>query len=737
MILRKTARRSARGRISSHRSIGSAIAKARPQVRFESLENRVLLSAVPSAGTTTMIDHSTGFADTSDLRFNGSAGLPAIASVTDSQGNSYSDVLQLADGKAGEYSSAFTDPPPDGTGQVQGVDTFDTTFDFTFGTAVPPVADGFTFTLQNDPAKAMALGFPGGSLGYQNIKNSIGIKFDLYPNVTSTGVYVGGVLPADTPVRAVNATVPAPTDTSIDLTKNPDGSATLLDFHANPSDVYRVHLVYDGTTLTETFSDVTKSISVSQQYAVNIPAAVNGHTAYVGFTSASGKGSEQDIINWKFTGTQASTGLVPLPAPVLYATACQPGQTMLAWSNVTGNETGFEIDRSTDGTNFVLATKVPAGATTYMDTGLDSTKTYSYRLKALGDNTTNSDSAFSNVVSASAAGLTPLAISHSGGFAGETDLMLNGTAKVLSGNGALQLSSGTADAEDGTAFDTNAQLVKQFDTSFDFTFGTTTPPNADGFTFTLQAGAPTEKGGDGGGLGYVNIPASIAIKFDLYDAASPTPTTYNATGVYANGANPDDDPRQGVDPTAPVVIMAGAGGTNGPSIDLKTDAKGHPTGIDFHANPGDTYHVHLVYDGTTLTETVSDATKNVTVSQAYTIDIPGTIGAPCALVGFTGASGGERSEQDILNWTFTSGNTKPTRLPADFNNDGKVDFSDLLILAQHYGKTGQTQDTGDTNGDGKVDFSDLLTLAQEYGKTSTGAATLASTLLSRQQRHRK
>ena len=125
------------------------------------------------------------------------------------------------------------------------------------------------------------------------------------------------------------------------------------------------------------------------------------------------------------------------------------------------------------------------------------------------------------------------------------------------------------------------------------------------------------------------------------------------------------------------------------------DATGHATGIDFHANPGDTYHVHLAYDGTTLTETVTDSTKNVTVSQAYTIDIPGTIGAPCALVGFTGASGGERSEQDILNWTFTSGNTKPTRLPADFNNDGKVDFSDLLILAQNYGQSGKNQNTGD------------------------------------------
>jgi hypothetical protein len=62
-------------------------------------------------------------------------------------------------------------------------------------------------------------------------------------------------------------------------------------------------------------------------------------------------------------------------------------------------------------------------------------------------------------------------------------------------------------------------------------------------------------------------------------------------------------------------------------------------------------------------------------------------------------------------------------LPADFNDSGKVDFADLLILAQHYGiKDGGTHATGDANLDRAVNFADLLILAQEYGQSSTGAA---------------
>jgi ELWxxDGT repeat protein len=49
----------------------------------------------------------------------------------------------------------------------------------------------------------------------------------------------------------------------------------------------------------------------------------------------------------------------------------------------------------------------------------------------------------------------------------------------------------------------------------------------------------------------------------------------------------------------------------------------------------------------------------------------------------------------------------------DPNRDGRVDFADLVVVAQHYNQTGMFAE-GDFNGDGKVDFGDLVLLAQRY-----------------------
>ena len=94
-------------------------------------------------------------------------------------------------------------------------------------------------------------------------------------------------------------------------------------------------------------------------------------------------------------------------------------------------------------------------------------------------------------------------------------------------------------------------------------------------------------------------------------------------------------------------------------------------------------------------------------------------------------AGGVNSTQDILSWTYTAPvNQQPQFNRADFNHSGKVDFADLLILAQNYGKTGATNATGDANADGKVDFSDLLILAQNYNKTGPQAGKTKGSMLS-------
>lgn len=65
------------------------------------------------------------------------------------------------------------------------------------------------------------------------------------------------------------------------------------------------------------------------------------------------------------------------------------------------------------------------------------------------------------------------------------------------------------------------------------------------------------------------------------------------------------------------------------------------------------------------------------------------------------------------------------RLPGDANDDGKVGFDDLVILARDYGKNNAVWEDGDFNADGKVGFDDLVILARNYGKTLTAGQLAA------------
>lgn len=84
---------------------------------------------------------------------------------------------------------------------------------------------------------------------------------------------------------------------------------------------------------------------------------------------------------------------------------------------------------------------------------------------------------------------------------------------------------------------------------------------------------------------------------------------------------------------------------------------------------------------------------------------------------------------DFANAAGTPGSGAPTVvsfhvLAGDTNRDKKVDFDDLLVLAQNYGATsGRTYASGDLDYDGGVDFDDLLKLAQNYGRTLSVEAT--------------
>jgi hypothetical protein len=84
----------------------------------------------------------------------------------------------------------------------------------------------------------------------------------------------------------------------------------------------------------------------------------------------------------------------------LTATANSPTQITLLWTDNANNEEGFSIERCNKGrmcTKFVPVAELPAGATSYQDTGLAKGTEYRYRILAFNK---VGDSGYSNIASA-------------------------------------------------------------------------------------------------------------------------------------------------------------------------------------------------------------------------------------------------------------------------------------------------------------------------------------------------
>jgi hypothetical protein len=268
------------------------------------------------------------------------------------------------------------------------------------------------------------------------------------------------------------------------------------------------------------------------------------------------------------------------------------------------------------------------------------------------------------------------------------DIQVNGSATY--NNGGLQLVDGGG-SEAGSAWSTNTLDVSSFHTHFTFQLPTS---DADGFTFAIQNdNSQASLGAVGGGFGYRGIDHSVAVVFGLYNSVS-------QTGLYTNGQDPHSLPVQ----------------LGGSSIDLTA------SGINLHS--GHTFGVTLDYDGTTLTQTVVDQVTGATFTHAYTIDIPGTIGASKARVGFTGATGGAKSVQDILDWAYTTA-------PHSDSHVGTVANQAISAMA-----VGQSAVEGTATGSSIVaTFSDPNALASASDFTATidwgdGSATDVATVAS-------
>jgi hypothetical protein len=293
-------------------------------------------------------------------------------------------------------------------------------------------------------------------------------------------------------------------------------------------------------------------------------------------------------------------------------------------NGTVGSAFSYQITATNSPTSYG-ATGLPSGLAVNSTTGLISgtpkaSGTSTVTLSAINSSGTGKATLTLNIVPAG----TSL-INFSSGFTAAT-MDLVGSAKL---NGtSLELTDGS-DNEAGAAWYQTTAIIQTFTTDFNFQITPASTSTADGFTFTIQANNASAVGPPGGGLGYgwgaSGIGSSVAVKFDLYNNAG---EGSDSTGLYTNGASP----------TVPAEDMTSSG-------------------VNLHS--GDVFHVHMTYDGTNLAMTITDTTTNASFSTSWPVNIPTIAGGSSAFVGFTGGTGGVAATQNILNWTYTSGNSSP------------------------------------------------------------------------------
>jgi fibronectin type 3 domain-containing protein len=190
-------------------------------------------------------------------------------------------------------------------------------------------------------------------------------------------------------------------------TRSDDGSKVYIDVPytstavplvANDS-IHGIRSRYGTATLNQGYHTI----------AVTFFQGINGYNMELWWTNNAGLVREKVPKNF-FTFTTAAVEPAPTLPTGLTATATAYNKIRLNWNDVSSNETGFEVVRSstTSTGTYVPVGTAPANSNTYTDSGLTASKAYFYKIRAI---TASSESVFTNFVTATtpAAPATPAA----------------------------------------------------------------------------------------------------------------------------------------------------------------------------------------------------------------------------------------------------------------------------------------------------------------------------------------
>jgi hypothetical protein len=192
-----------------------------------------------------------------------------------------------------------------------------------------------------------------------------------------------------------------------------------------------------STNAGSSYSSVTTTAQNATSYSHTGRVESTAYLYRIRATNTSGSSS------W----VTASSVTTPAAVQSFTATAASSTQINLSWTDKSGVETGFRIERSTDNSNWSLVTTTAASATSFSNTSLNASTLYYYRIRSNSYNGTN-DSAWYTANATTQAGtyeITYLVIAGGGGGGtggGGAGGYRAGTLTLTPGSGAKTITIG-------------------------------------------------------------------------------------------------------------------------------------------------------------------------------------------------------------------------------------------------------------------------------------------------------
>jgi hypothetical protein len=160
---------------------------------------------------------------------------------------------------------------------------------------------------------------------------------------------------------------------------NPDAANQYLDIYVDglsPANEVGQAIVKPTTAI---------NVFYTQSTLLTTPIAAGTHTIYLVPAS-----KDLGMLSWFQFGVSTAA-----PAgPRNLTASSENGQVALQWDDYSNGETGYLVERGTDGVNFPTHFNLPPGSTSFVDTTVTGSSTYYYRVFALNGTT---ESARSNI----------------------------------------------------------------------------------------------------------------------------------------------------------------------------------------------------------------------------------------------------------------------------------------------------------------------------------------------------